>query len=363
MTNRTRPVVPTEVYSLIEDEVASFRNFSSGYILENYKYGVSDVVIRFYRGDIQVLGNKDVFNNKHIVNIRGRLLASYLKDAYELYPEFMEDLDLIMPVCLSDTSDVPLQEIPCLVFSKAAFSTNILMPSPNNLIGHWEVDRVRAFDAPLDSKENKMCFVGSLTGSMNSVPDNMRLKVMDKLSQSDNSFCRLLRPPNLDEDVWNNWVGLIKNTFPKIPEDLILNEHIKIDIAEQLKYKYHLCVDGHSCAWARLPWQMSANGIPLKIRNPRHNWKEWFYPLLKPNKHFLEIDIEELDSAYEYLESDPKAQNYINESGKQFVEDYCSPELALDVLVQTLLLLNKKQNNLFHRKAQMEAEGQVMRRV
>ena len=357
-------IVSDEIYRLIEDETASFKNFSTDYIVNNYKLGVSDLIVRFKSGDLQIIKNRELIDSKKIVNIRSRLLAAYVDDARKKYPEIVNNWDFTIPVCFSDTSDDPLQEIPCLVFSKTAFPTNILMPSPNNLIGHWEVDRVRAFDGPLHTKTNKMCFIGSLTGNTELMDINMRARVASELAECDDAWCRLLRPPQSDDDYWDNILKSLKTTYPNIPDDFIINQHQKIEIEEQIKHKYQICVDGHSCAWARLPWQMSANCVPLKIRNPRHNWKEWFYPLLNPNKHFLEVDIQELLQAYNYLETNPQAQLDIAEAGKSFVQDYCSSELALDVLVQTLDLLNTKQDNSLISKAELEASGEAeIRRV
>ena len=363
MMNR---IVSDEIYRLIEDETSSFKNFSTTHIIENYKLGVSDLIVRFKSGELQILKNRQLIEEKKIVNVRSRLLAAYVDDAKKKYPEIVNNWDFTIPVCFSDTSDDPLQEIPCLVFSKTAFSTNILMPSPNNLIGHWEVDRVKAFDGPLHTKTNKLCFIGSLTGNTSAelMPINMRANVAGKLAGIDNAWCRILRPPQTPDEYWNEVLTNLKTVHPDIPEDFIMNQHSKIEIEEQIRHKYQVCVDGHSCAWARLPWQMSSNCVPLKVRNPRHNWKEWFYPLLNPNKHFLEVDIEELIPAYNYLETNPQAQLDIAEAGKSFVDKYCSPELALDVLVQTLDLLNTKQDNSLISKSELEASGQAeIRRV
>lgn len=351
-------VVPDEVYNLIKQEVDQFKNFTSGYIMNQYPLGVSDLVVRFKGHETQILKNIELFQEKHIVNARCRLLASYIEDAARLYPDLFKNLDVILPVCFSDTSDTPLQTIPCLVFSKTAFSNNILIPSPNNLVGHWEVESVNAFDMPLESKLNMMCFIGSFTGNLQDLPNNMRLKMAAKASNDPNFFCRLIRPPKMEEHEFAEVLKECKRLYPELSDNLIVNEDNKIPLLDQLEYKYQICVDGHTCAWARLPWQMKANSVPIKIRNPRHNWKEWFYPLLQPNKHFLEVDIEEVSMAYEYLENNPQARNDINEAGKAFVDKYCSPEMALNVLTQTLLLLNEKQDNKYHVKAELEQQGQ-----
>ena len=120
-----------------------------------------------------------------------------------------------------------------------------------------------------------------------------------------------------------------------------------MSIEDQIAHRYQLCVDGHTCAWARLPWQMQSNCVPIKIRNRRHDWKEWFYYLLNPCKHFLEVDIEDLSIAYEYLKNNPQAENDIVQAGKDFVSKYYSENFAKEVLMETLILLNKKQDNTY----------------
>jgi len=356
-------IVSPEIYKLVERQVDQFKNFTSGHVMNRYPLGGSDLIVRFKGHETQILKNIELFQEKQIVNARCRLLASYLEDAAKIYPQ-IQDLDLIIPVCFSDTSDAPLQDIPCLVFSKTAFSNNILIPSPNNLVGHWEVETVNAFDSPIQDKTEMMCFVGSFTGNLEDLANNIRLKLAAQASNSPNYFCRLIRPPNMEEERFANVLVESKKLYPELSDDIILNDEKKMGLIDQLEYKYQICVDGHTCAWARLPWQMKANCVPIKIRNHRHNWQEWFYPLLQPNKHFLEVDISEVDMAYDYLNNNPQACRDISEAGKAFVDKYCGPKLALDVFVQTLLLLNEKQDNKYHVKAEQDQNGTGdMRRV
>ena len=72
-------IVDDNIYKLIEDETSSFKNFTSNYMVENYKLGVSDVIIRFYKGQLHVMKNGELINNKKIVNVRSKLLAAYFQ--------------------------------------------------------------------------------------------------------------------------------------------------------------------------------------------------------------------------------------------------------------------------------------------
>jgi hypothetical protein len=89
---------------------------------------------------------------------------------------------------------------------------------------------------------------------------------------------------------------------------------------------------------------MYSNSLPIKVRNRKTSWREWFYPLLDFSKHCIEADIDDLEEVYESLENNKQLQEDIIYTGKQFVQKYWNKNLAIDVLVQTLYLLNKIQN-------------------
>ena len=353
-----KQIVPDEVFALCENEVQTFKNYTSGYIVDHYPLGVSDLIVRFRGKQTQVIKNMELFDSKFIVSHRCKLLAVMLENAGEKYPGLLDDLDVILPICLSDTTEVPLQEIPCLVFSKTEFSNNILIPSVNNYLGHWEVETVDAWDQPLNQKIDMLCFVGSLTGRLDDLENNIRLQMGAKASEKpDEYYCRLLRPPQMDETLYNEALERCKKLHPNMSPDILINNENKLSLRDQLVYKFQVCIDGHTCAWARLPWQMKANCVPIKIRNRQHAWREWYYPLLDSSKHFLQVDIDEVDMAYDYLVNNTQAQEDINEAGKSFVDKYISVDLSIDVFIQTLLLLNEKQDNTYHVKSEQEAQA------
>lgn len=342
-------IVSEEIYNLIEKETSSFKSyFTPEYLLRNYKYGPSDIIIVFDKGRIGIVGNEELYREKMIVNVRANMIGKIINDAWHKYPEIINDFKLVVPFCFSDKSDSPIQSIPCLSFSKAEFSNNIVVPSIDNYcaLEPTFLQRVDQFDILLSQKENRMCFFGSWTGNVgDKIADNPRLLLAAKAANSDNIVCRMSRPPMFPEDAFLKSIQKANELYPELNNEIILNTEQAVGIQDQLKYKYQLCVDGHTSAWSRLPWQMYSNSLPIKVRNRRTSWREWFYPLLDFSKHCIEADIDDLEEVYESLENNKQLQEDIIYSGKQFIQKYWNKNLAMDVLVQTLYLLNKIQNN------------------
>lgn len=345
-------IVSDEIFKLVDRQTDLFRDLTADYIINNYELGVSDLIVRFVKGDVQVVKNEELLKTKHLVNVRMSHIANLFRQSVMKHP-VLRDIDLIVPFCLSDTTESQMQKIPCISFCKKSYSNNILIPSYNALMGYWEISSVDFFDHPLHDKIDKMCFAGSLTGNTIEPQHNSRLKIAAQASKNpDKYFCKVFRPPMMDKDIFQRALDRCKEHYgiyeqSPLSDDVVLNSEDGVGIPEQLKYKFQICADGHVTTWARLPWQMSANCIPLKIRNSQHDWVEWFYPFLDYSKHVLQFNVEDIDEVYEYLLSDVQAQIDINNASKDFAKKYFAKDLAFDVFAQTLILLDKKQDNHF----------------
>jgi len=348
-------IVPDEIYKLIELEVSSFKRESVTSLLKEYRYGVSDMLVYFDGStNLRILENRHLYDEKKIVNSRSQLLVSMLNMAMNKFADEVQGLELsvVMPTCFSDTSDDPIQKIPCLVFSKTAYSNNILIPSVNNLAFTQEIELTNYLDRPLHYKENKACFAGSLTGNTeDKIHENPRLVFASRYADNPLFSITLLRPPTVTEEDFADTMDRVYKAFPNLEgTDIIRNSEDKVSLEEQLKYKFQICIDGHTCAWARLPWQMNANCVPIKLRDPNNQWREWFYPLLDPSKHFLEVGLEEVGDTIQALIFNENLQRSINENGQEFISKYYSKDMALRVLLQTFILLNDKQENTVLRR-------------
>lgn len=345
--------LPQKVFDIIIKETNHYTPVGVEYLLreaKNRKYGEREVLVYFDGDNAQVLGKQDldIYENSEFIKIRAALIANIIKEYTEKYPHIKDKIKLVIPFAFSDTSDTQVQNIPCLTFSKRAYSNNILIPSINNLAGYTDVSlfpQINGYDIPLLSKEDKMCFVGSFTD--NELKESTRIQIAKlALKNPDKFFCRIIRPPRFNEDEYNKIYIDTKATFQETADEVFINSESKITLDKQLPYKFQITADGHTCAWARLPWQMQSNSVPLKIRNRLYDWQEWFYPLLDPASHFLEVDIDDLIPTFEYLKNNVREQVRIDQAGRDFVSEFLSEEIAKSYLVQTILILSAKFKGL-----------------
>lgn len=121
-------------------------------------------------------------------------------------------------------------------------------------------------------KFNKTIFCGTTTGNRN--PD---------LNDRINTCLWSINKPHCDF-----YITRIAQIEPKLLDDvkdfsLIYRNNIPIE--NQLKYKYHLCLDGNTCRFD--VWYYNTTSIILKKKS-----KEmlWYYPMLQDKFNYVEID-------------------------------------------------------------------------
>jgi len=340
--------IPEEIDALCRSQVSSFKGYSAYDIEENYKFGTNDILVRFQQGKMANLKNFDSFESSKLVNVRCKAIASMMDTLHKRFPEIMEDLDLIIPFSFSDMSTAPRQRIPSLTFSKEQSSNNILVPSVNNLVGYAEMEHVAMYDTPLLHKKDEACFVGSLTNihwNGKGMASNQRLQLAAYSKGPECPFfARIIPPKDFNEERFNEIYKEVCEHFPSLADgNEVYFQDKRIELREQLQYKFQLCVDGHVCAWARLPWQLGSNSVPIKIRNPDFKFMEWYYPLLDFGKDCVEINMDQLPEVLEWLKDDPEEQLAISERGKSFIDKYINGELGQRILLWTILLLSDKQ--------------------
>jgi len=338
--------IPPMVDQLVRREVESFHGLSPYYIQDNFKSGPSEIICRFQGNKMANLTNLEGFQKSKLINVRCTAIAHFMAELYNKYSAIMEDMDVIVPFSFSDMSTAPRQRIPSLTFCKSPNSNNILIPSVNNLVGYAELEHVAMYDYPLLEKRDEMCFVGSFTNvewNGKGMEHNQRLQIAALAAEHPQLYSKLIAPKDFGESFKEVHAKAIE-LFPALADpEIFTTQYDNVEIKDQLHRKYQICVDGHVCAWARLPWQLGSNSVPIKIRNPDFAFKEWYYPLLDFNKHCLEINLEDLDEVFEYLVHSPDEQLAIAGRGKTFVEEYITPDLGQRILLWTILLLSEQQ--------------------
>jgi len=340
--------LPSEIMTLVEQEVSTFHSFTPFYMKEKYIHGQSEMMIRFQGNKVGITDQGEKMGESELISARCQALASVIGALWKRgFHDIMQDLDIIVPVSFSDTVSSPRQEIPSLTFCKEVGSNNILIPSVNNLLGYAEMEHISMVDRPLLSKEDKMCFVGSLTNihwNDMGMQYNQRLQLANMVGKSPNLVCKLNKPKNYDNKKFREVEQEVFSHFPDIrATNSLITSDDKVDLETQLKYKFQICIDGHVSAWARLPWQLISHSVPIKVRNPDFNFMEWYYPLLNMSRHCIETSMDRLEETFEYLVQYPEVQQEIDQAGRDFVTKYINTDLAQRIFLYTLLLISEHQ--------------------
>jgi len=75
-----------------------------------------------------------------------------------------------------------------------------------------------------------------------------------------------------------------------------------VDVADHMRYKYLMSVDGWTAAWLRPNWIMASNSLLIKQESPKI---EWFSYRLKPYVHYYPTaqDLSDLVDVFDYLQA------------------------------------------------------------
>lgn len=90
------------------------------------------------------------------------------------------------------------------------------------------------------------------------------------------------------------WIDAkVTNAFPDREENLSIPFLSKpVSVAEHLRYKYQILVDGHVSAFSRAYWQLFSNCVIFKNTSP---WYQWFYRELRPYEHYIPYEADATD--------------------------------------------------------------------
>lgn len=88
-------------------------------------------------------------------------------------------------------------------------------------------------------------------------------------------------------------------------------------------YKYLISLDGAVAAWKRVPIILASGSVLLL----QHQWKQFFYPGLKPWRHYVPLkdDISDVLQKYEWLRSHPSEAKTIAQTGQSFAKEILNP--------------------------------------
>ena len=86
-----------------------------------------------------------------------------------------------------------------------------------------------------------------------------------------------------------------------------------VPVAESLKHKFLLDVDGMVSAWSGLFWKLLSNSLPVKLES---HWEQWYYRFIEDQKHLV-VSNRDLLRTYEFLKENNARANAIAQEGKR----------------------------------------------
>ena len=94
-----------------------------------------------------------------------------------------------------------------------------------------------------------------------------------------------------------------------------------MQIQDQMKYKYHLTIDGNVSTWN--VWEYKTNSLIFKYESDN---MLWYYPMLQNRTHFVEVNNSTIENSYNYYQNNPKEAEFIIQNANRFAKDMFVPE-------------------------------------
>lgn len=227
-------------------------------------------------------------------NVRGDASGFYNIELHDSYTYLKNDKDYNNVLTFSKFKD---DKGPCL------------LPDPY-MIGDWNgVMRTIIDPHSWTDKLGKCCFFGTTTGDRDPAANERIQMCVWSTKQNNLLDFKITQVAQMSEASIVQAVG--KDMWSKIYYPA------KVSIPDQLKYKYHLIMDGNTCRYD--VWGYKTNSMMLK-----HESRDmlWYYPLLQERTHFVEVNKDNIVNKMAYYNANPKIADHIIHNAQQFSQQY-----------------------------------------
>lgn len=111
---------------------------------------------------------------------------------------------------------------------------------------------------------------------------------------------------------------------------------------EQLTYKYHILIDGNTCAYSTSGWKHFGNSLLFK---PDSRWFQWYYSAMQPYVHYIPVkqDLSDLVDALHWAMDHDKEAKTIAHNCREFALSHIT--LADDLLYLYHLIVKYSRLN------------------
>lgn len=234
---------------------------------------------------------------------------------------------------------------PLFSFAKRAKDKGIiLMPDKETLAGYStvlnEVKRgIAAF--PWSKKQAKAFWRGANSGFL---PD--RCEFMDVTNYLEYPRVKLVQLSLNHPEIVDAGFTSLPHTDPSTNELLHYLGFVKnqVSIYGHLRYKYQILVDGYTCAFQRIHWQLFSNCLIFKQTSPD---RQWFYRALRPYVHYIPVahDLNDLIEKIEWAKKHEREAQRLIKNANRFAKEHLQYE---DVMLYFTLLLKEYSKLLRH---------------
>lgn len=256
-----------------------------------------------------------------------------LTDRAEVYRAFLAAVaaahPLRLPVTIAlEVGDQPLNgDFPFFSFQKIEGDPSILLPDVNLLEGEFYESDGFCDDIPFAAKSDKAVFVGSTSGSQNTL-ETIAAKRNQRIEAA------LFFKDHVSVDFWLPVVVQSDEAATAAIRALGLGDRI-ISWPEQFTYKFMLSLDGNGAACQRIAVALKSNAAVLKYRS--RSVLHYFHGLVA-DTHYIPIDD---DEEVLRLVADRAAYGRYEEvaaAGRDFFERYLNRRATIDY---TAMLLDR----------------------
>jgi hypothetical protein len=238
----------------------------------------------------------------------------------------LKDLNFDFMVNFNDeTSNEYLDDPSKFVFARSKSSPHICVPDSH--IGRTidTCSRLPDLDIEWDTKQDKACFFGSDTG----------LPLTEELTQRVSICQRYFNSKVVDAKITN---------FTKTPPNSAYSIDF-VSIADQLKYKFILNVNGNTTSWERLIWTMASNSLCIYVRPPvDQNDISWYYHMFDFDQAFVYVDENNIESCVKFLLENKETTAYLKQRQKVTAEILSGAEFHAQYYAGILQQYNKLYN-------------------
>ena len=211
-----------------------------------------------------------------------------------------------------------------LCFARPRNSPHICIPDSHLPRTAGICRQISSVDIPFDEKIDKAIFRGSDTGAKH----NGSVQRID--------LCKRYRG---SEKVDAKITNFVESPF----QDDIAGPYT--NIADQLKYKFILNVNGNTTSWERLIWAMKSNSICLFVRPPSYQDEiSWYYHLFDVMQGVLYVDDSSISNFITQFGEDKKYLQALKTSQKYLADILDKPDVHAAYFSAVLKTYNSYYN-------------------